>query len=122
MYVKDGVTYASGDEYADMLCARGEAEMYAQSSAIAGHEMALAQAEAMIERLRSDLALAQGQRDASNREIERLRDENAGLRKDAERWRATRAEHCNVVWCAIGAGECGRGLDAAIDAAMQEGE
>lgn len=31
MYVKDGVTYASGDEYADMLCARGEAEMYAQS-------------------------------------------------------------------------------------------
>lgn len=41
-----------------------------------------------ITRLRSDLALAQGQRNASNREIERLWDENAGLRADRDEWAA----------------------------------
>ena len=40
--------------------------------------------------------------------------------KDAARWRAARSlEHCNTIWCAIGAGEAGSNLDATIDAAMQ---
>lgn len=74
MYVKDGVTYASGDEYADMLCARGEAEMYAQSDAIAGYELALAQATAMVEQ--------------KEKEIARLRDELTAARKTNSEWLA----------------------------------
>lgn len=110
-----------------------------------------------ITRLRADLALAQGQRDASEREIERLRaevksyqetlcreydkreasdnevvqlrDENAGLRTDAARYRWLREERfdCDMptvqsteTGC-IGSTLQGDELDAAIDAAMQKG-
>lgn len=57
-----------------------------------GWRIVCATLAAEVRQLRSDLALAQGQRDASNREIERLRDENAGLRNDAEKWREREAK------------------------------
>lgn len=48
--------------------------------------------------------------------IRRLR----AAERDSARWHAARSlEHCNAIWCAIGAGEAGKNLDATIDAAMQ---
>lgn len=41
-----------------------------------------------------------------------------GDKEDAERWRAARGEFCNTVWCAIGAGESGKGLDDFLDEAI----
>lgn len=94
---------------------------------------AIKQRDDEITRLRADLALAQGQRDASEREIERLRDENAGLRKDAERYQWLRSFATQkTAWDIYGDGghwmiaffskDSRLSVDAAIDAAMQKGE
>lgn len=100
-----------------------------------------------IERLRADLALAQGQRDASEREVERLqgmvdlelvksqhrdltslraenaslRDENAGLRADAVRYRWLRTKGpLAASWLAMTPNS--DRWDESFDAAMQKGE
>ena len=54
-------------------------------------------------------------------ELERLTRELEEARKDQARYRWLRSlEHCNEVWCFIGAGEAAGNLDAAIDAAMSQ--
>jgi DNA repair exonuclease SbcCD ATPase subunit len=61
------------------------------------------------------------------KEMERLQSELAAVRqeleeakRDAERYRWTRDKGCNFVWAEIGAGNCLKGLDEAIDAARQQ--
>jgi hypothetical protein len=47
-----------------------------------------------------------------------IREELNAALKDAERYRWTRDQGCNFVWAEIGAGNCRKGLDEAIDRAM----